>query len=113
MTPVLAEKGDDVASYDTAMCYTPGKAPYLILNRHANGDCVYLGANGCTIHDRAPYVCRLFDCRDVFKRSDRQGRRLAVKAGDMSQEIFDRGRELLNAVDSSRPGAGRRDSAVR
>jgi Fe-S-cluster containining protein len=95
MTPVLPEMGDDASSYSTAMCFSPGKAPYLILNRHDNGDCVYLGPHGCLIWERAPWTCRRFDCREVFKNSDRAGRKLAVKHGDMSKEIFDRGRELL------------------
>jgi uncharacterized protein len=102
MTPILPEKGDNAADYDTAMCFTPGKEAYLILNRHENGDCVYLGENGCTIHDRAPWVCREFDCRSIFKNSDRAGRKLAVRNGDMPKAIFDRGRELTN-VDRSRP----------
>lgn len=95
MTPILPEKGDDPARYQVAMCHTPGKAPYMILDRLPNGDCVYLGPDGCAIHDRAPWTCRDFDCRAVFRNSDRPGRRLAVKKGDMSKEIFDRGRELL------------------
>lgn len=102
MTPVQPERGDDPSKYQTAMCHTPGKAPYLILDRHANGDCVYLGEHGCTIHDHAPWVCRTFDCRELFKASDRIGRRRAIKRGDMTKEIFDRGRELLD-VDRSRP----------
>ena len=95
MTPLRPEMGDDPSQYQTAMCHTPGKAPYLILDRHANGDCVYLGPHGCTIWDNAPVVCREFDCRNTFKNSDRVGRKLAIKRGDMSKEIFDRGRELL------------------
>lgn len=98
MTPVLPEKGDDPNMYQTAMCFTSGKAPYMILDRHENGDCVYLGGDGCTIHDRAPWTCRDFDCRIVFMNSDRTGRRLAVKRGDMDARIFVRGRELLESV---------------
>jgi len=30
------------------------------------GGCTYLGDGGCTIHDRAPAVCKQFDCRFVF-----------------------------------------------
>jgi Fe-S-cluster containining protein len=97
MTPVLPERGDDPLQYDTALCLTPGKEPYLILNRQNNGDCIYLGEHGCTIHARAPWVCRTFDCRALFKASDRAGRKQAIKRGDMSKEIFDRGRELLKA----------------
>ena len=34
-----------------------------MLGHQLNGDCIYLGNNGCTIHDRAPWACRQFDCR--------------------------------------------------
>lgn len=95
MVPVQPEKGDDPSSYQTATCLTPGKAPYLILDRHANGNCVYLGENGCTIHDRAPFACREFDCREMFKNSDRVGRRIAIKQDSANKALFDRGRELI------------------
>jgi Fe-S-cluster containining protein len=95
MTPVRPELGDDPASYQTAMCYMPGKPPQLILDRQANGDCVYLGPDGCTIWDRAPVTCRAFDCRTLFKDSDRAGRRLAIKNDIIPKALFDRGRELL------------------
>jgi Fe-S-cluster containining protein len=93
MTPILPD--DDAASYQTAMCYSPGKAPYLILDRRANGDCVYLGEAGCTIHGRAPRACQDYDCRKLFLNSDRAGRRLAIKRGEVDARIFKRGRELL------------------
>lgn len=97
MTPLLPEKGDDPSQYQTALWFKDGlgKPPTLILDRLPNGDCVYLGEGGCTIHDRAPWTCRDFDCREVFKNSDRPGRKLAIKNGDMTKEIFARGRELL------------------
>ena len=95
MVPVRSEAGDDPSSYQTATCFTPGKAPYLILDRHANGDCVYLNENGCTIWDRAPSICREFDCREMFKNSDRNGRREAIKRDNKQKALFARGRELL------------------
>jgi len=94
MTPIRTDMGDDPSSYQTAMCLTTGKTPYMILDRKDNGDCVYLDAHGCTIWDRAPYECRKYDCRRIFKYSDRAGRKLAVKRGLMPKAIFDRGREL-------------------
>ena len=108
MTPLYPEMGDDLSQYQTAVCFTPGKEPYLILDRRDNGDCCYLGPNGCGIHDRAPWVCRDFDCREIFKSRDRAGRRLAVKNNEMTQEIFDRGRELLECGSSSTPSKTRR-----
>jgi len=95
MTPIHVERGDDPTQYDIAVCYSPNKPPYLILNRKNNGDCIYLDENGCTIHDRAPWTCRTFDCRELFKASDRAGRRIAIKRGEVDARIFARGRELL------------------
>ena len=36
----------------------------VLVKRLDNGDCVYLGESGCTIHDDKPLVCQKFDCRD-------------------------------------------------
>ena len=95
MTPLRPEMGDDVASYQTAMCYTPGQAPYLILDRHANGDCIYLGEQGCTIWERAPYECRMFDCREYFRNKTRNERRDLMKRDTAAKPLFDRAKELL------------------
>ena len=36
----------------------------IVLAHKENGDCIYLDRKrGCTIHDRAPAVCRELDCR--------------------------------------------------
>lgn len=104
MTPLRPEMGDVAADYQTALWYRDGigEKAVLILDRLPNGDCFYLGPDGCTIHERAPYECRKFDCRQSFKNSDRAGRKIAAKRGIMSKAIFDRGRELLD-VDRSRP----------
>jgi uncharacterized protein len=66
------------------------------LRRRANGDCVYLGERGCSIHGRAPHVCMRFDCRELFLKSDRAGRRQAIKSGKLPKALFDRGRAMLN-----------------
>ena len=98
MTPLRPDMGDDIHAYKTALWFRPGQLPKLILDRLPNGDCVYLDeATGCTIHDRAPWTCRTFDCRETFRSSDRPGRRLAVKSGEMTKEIFARGRKLTAA----------------
>ncbi len=97
MTLLRPDKGDDVNQYVTAQWYRDGldKPPVVILDRLPNGDCAYLGEHGCLIWDRAPYECRQFDCRAIFKNSDRPGRKLAVKNGIMPKGIFERGRQLL------------------
>lgn len=40
-----------------------------VLAKKPDGSCVYLGPQGCTIHERAPYVCQRFDCRVFYLRS--------------------------------------------
>jgi hypothetical protein len=99
MTVLRPDKGDDVSQYVTAKWYRDGidQPPITILDRLPSGDCAYLGAAGCTIHDRAPYECRMYDCRQMFRNSDRAGRRLAVKQGKVPPGIFERGRELIEA----------------
>lgn len=32
-----------------------------------NGDCIYLGETGCTIHETRPHACRPFDCLDLLE----------------------------------------------
>ena len=65
------------------------------LQRKPNGDCVYLGENGCTIHDRAPHVCKIFDCRSLFQKLDRVDRRRAIASGKLPKSLFDKGRQML------------------
>jgi Fe-S-cluster containining protein len=50
---------DDPAQYRT----TESRGA-LVLDRRADGACWYLDENDrCTIHDRAPMMCRTYDCR--------------------------------------------------
>jgi hypothetical protein len=65
------------------------------LLRNPDGSCVYLGDQGCTIHGRAPHVCQRFDCRELFLKSDRAGRRQMIKSGKLPKALFDKGREML------------------
>ena len=36
-----------------------------MLDHKPNGDCIYLGNGGCTIHESKPRMCREMDCRKV------------------------------------------------
>lgn len=101
------ECGDDASSYETVPVVHPltGK-PAFALRRQANGDCVYLGAAGCTIHDRAPTICREFDCRRQFLQFTRQERRRLVADGLMSREVFAAGRARLGMLAVAFPEVG-------
>jgi hypothetical protein len=62
------DDGDVIASYQTRLAAHP-REPRLVhvLLKKPNGDCIYLGDGGCTIHDRAPYVCKVYDCRKFLR----------------------------------------------
>lgn len=68
------------------------------LKRNPDGSCIFLGEHGCTIHGRAPHVCKRFDCRELFQKSDRKGRHEAVKSGKLPKALFDKGREMLKSA---------------
>jgi Fe-S-cluster containining protein len=76
----------------------------MALNRRGlpNSDCVYLAEAGCTIHHRRPQLCREFDCRAVFASLSRVERRQWIKTGFLSKEVFDAGRERLQAARAPR-----------
>lgn len=95
---LLPQHGDQVETYDHEIVTLPGAGRGPILKRKPNGDCIYLGADGCTIHDRAPVICKTFDCRGAFLAfmdRPRQERRRMLKAGMIDGEILDAGKTLL------------------
>lgn len=92
------ELGDDVASYEAEAITHPltGK-PGWALTHKANGDCIYLGDSGCTIHGRHPAICREYDCGDQFAKMDRVMRRRFIKAGAFSKAQLQQGRRVHEA----------------
>ena len=99
LVPLLPEHGDDPGTFETQ---TIGTEPFLAVAE--NGDCVYLGPEGCTIHARAPAVCRAFDCRRFFLSLTRVQRR---QMGHRS-EIFAAARARLASLT-----AAERQAAIR
>lgn len=97
MVEMQPDRGDDASQYVTASWYRDGldKPPVAILDRLPNGNCFYLGDGGCTIWDRTPYQCRMFDCREYFRSHTRNQRRDLMKRDTATGPLFERGRELL------------------
>lgn len=53
-------QGDDASQYETVEAVNPiTSQPSRMLRMKQNGDCHYLGADGCTIYDRIPAVCTM------------------------------------------------------
>jgi hypothetical protein len=64
---VILQPEDDRDSYQWVWFTPTGKDERLpILAHQPNGDCVYLGPDGCTIHERHPVICRRFDCAEIY-----------------------------------------------
>jgi len=95
---LLPEQGDVVESYQHIVVDLP-EGRGAIVAKGADGNCIYLGMNGCTIHERAPFICRIFDCRRWFLSRTRRERRMMVKAGVADAAIFEAGRKRLSSLE--------------
>jgi hypothetical protein len=84
---------DDAASYLTEP--HPVLRGVVMIAHKPNGDCIYLGERGCTIHDRAPSLCRSADCRTIARRLSFEEARQMHMLGRLDIRVWDRGRELL------------------
>lgn len=94
------EHGDDPEQYEVALVKNPitgGNA--IALKRKPNGDCIYLGATGCTIYARRPYACRRFNCVKWLEnignevaprnRTEREAAEIrAVKSGRVPMGVY-------------------------
>lgn len=96
---IMPEYGDDASTYETTDRPVPDFPPMedvLFLKFKPNGDCFYLGDNGCTIHGRAPYMCRIFDCREQHKMYTKKQREELSKKSIIDGKILRRGAILLH-----------------
>jgi uncharacterized protein len=91
------ECGDDVSAYQhhKETCPLTG-AQVPVLDKKADRTCVYLGDRGCTIWDRAPTVCREFDCRLFYTEIDRRLRKHLLRQGMVGKEVLKAARERLS-----------------
>lgn len=102
---ILPDQGDRASDYQTATIadHYPDAPPELaaavVLAQRENGECVYLGDDGCTIHDRAPAICRVFDCRKAVPHADKIGAPVAdgVRAAARKLDILARKKRKVMA----------------
>ena len=73
----------------------------LMLAHESNGDCIYLGKNGCTIHDTKPLMCREMDCRLIAREITWTQARKMSSQGLLNMAVWRRGKDLLNLEDKS------------
>lgn len=60
---MIVEEDGDPAQWDTVELEGVNDPDMRRLRHNEDGSCVYLGLLGCTIYDRRPAMCRVFDCR--------------------------------------------------
>lgn len=66
-----------------------------MLAHKRDGNCVYLDAHGCTIHETKPQQCREMDCRNLAAAiTYTQARKLAA-GGRLPMAVWRRGKDLL------------------
>ena len=95
------EQGDDVESYRHHVLTNQATGnPVFVLAANSNGQCVYLGASGCTIYDRRPLLCRSFDCRKHYLILPRMDRDNLVTLRLSSRAVFNAGRARLKSLSS-------------
>lgn len=97
------EMGDRAEDYDTVPAVNPitGRRG-LALRSKPNGECIYLGPGGCTIHDRAPAICKEFDCRRLLRKlGGRPAQRRALKTGMVTKELFDAARARMHTLEGA------------
>ena len=84
---------DDLSQYQTE------PHPYMpearMLAHKPNGDCLYLGNEGCTIHATKPLMCREMDCRRITRAITWTQARKMEARGALRMDIWRRGKELL------------------
>ncbi len=84
---------------DDAGAFATVPHPYLagarMIAHKANGDCVYLGEGGCTIHERAPSLCRSADCRSLAVKLDFVAAVALHRSGRLDLRVWDQGQKLL------------------
>lgn len=88
---IMLLPGDDPSQFKTV-----AEGGRLVLQRGFDGNCVYLGATGCSIYGAQPKMCQAMDCRryarDVQRLpfAERAKRLLNPLVGPVIQEGLDR-----------------------
>jgi hypothetical protein len=95
---LVPEEGDDLTLYEHDYMDVPDVGQIPVLKHKPNGECVYLGPNGCTIHDHAPVLCQVFDCRRWFQKFDAATRRKMILSDPGHKRVFEAGRQRLHTL---------------
>ena len=103
------EQGDDPATYEGHVMQATNPLTGesgLALTHKPEGGCSYLGDHGCTIHGRAPAICRTFDCRKMFaslfelpRPERRRVMKTLQKQGLLGMEVIEAAQARMHTLD--------------
>lgn len=88
--PLYIERGDVREDYEHQRVNG-----VLALAWNKDGDCVYVGPEGCTIHARRPSLCQRYDCRVEYLSLTRRQRRADAKVRPYQGAIYKAAKGLL------------------
>lgn len=97
---VFLMPNENPADYESVAVVNPlNGQPGFALAHKPNKECVYLDASGCTIHERRPVICRVFDCRKIVRDwGNRRERQAALKSGLLSRDVYEAGQRRLHTL---------------
>jgi len=72
--------------------------PYLA--KREDGGCLLLGANGCSVHGKAPGICQRMDCRVLVRITSADVRAQRANANPQMALIYTAGQQRLQALEA-------------
>lgn len=87
---------------DLEMNYQTELHPYIagavMIAHKPNGACFYLNEQGCSIHGRAPALCRIADCRTLALKLNFEQAKKLHDLGRLDLRVWDQGHRLLEEM---------------
>jgi hypothetical protein len=87
---------------DNSSDYKTEPHPYikgaLMLAHKPNGECIYLDAHGCSIHERTPSLCRSADCRSIALQIPFESALELHKLGRLDFRVWEQGKKLVGEM---------------
>lgn len=95
--PIALAVGDDPQQYQWHSEPFRGRVA-RVLDRKANGECIYLTEQGCSIHGRAPLICRQFHCGVLFAMTPREARSRNIVERPLLAFVYAAGSQRLESL---------------
>lgn len=98
---IRPDLGDNPADYQCAMnvdVSAPNRLATFSLDRKPDGSCYALRNGKCTIWEKRPVTCRVFDCRRIFALYSKAERRELIRDRYFSRDIIDAGKKRYHTL---------------